>query len=64
MHALVALTWPFAIVATFTLKLPVTVTLISFLPLYALLFQLVAAVIGAFAFTREYGYWMPSGCRH
>jgi glycosyltransferase XagB len=58
-HALITLTWPLAIVSILALKLPVAVTLISFLPLYALVFQLLASVIGAFAFTREYGFRMP-----
>jgi len=58
-HAIITLTWPLAIVATLALKLPVAVTLIAFLPLYALIFQLLASVIGAFAFTREYGFRMP-----
>ena len=58
-HAAITLTWPLAIVAILVLKLPVAVTLISFLPLYALVFQLLASVIGAFAFTREYGFRMP-----
>src|SRR5262249_16826028 len=48
-----------AIVAILLLKLPIAVTLISFLPMYALIFQLLASVIGAFAFTREYGFKMP-----
>ena len=58
-HAFITLTWPLAVIAILLLKLPVAVTLISFLPLYALVFQLLASVIGAFAFTREYGYRMP-----
>ena len=58
-HALITLTWPLAIVAILVLKLPISVTLISFLPMYALIFQLLASVVGAYAFTREYGFRMP-----
>jgi cellulose synthase/poly-beta-1,6-N-acetylglucosamine synthase-like glycosyltransferase/transposase len=59
LQALLALLWLPAIVAVLWLKLPVLVAMISFLPLYALFLQFLATIVGAFAFTREYGSKFP-----
>ncbi len=58
-QALLMLVWPLTIAAVLLLKMPVPVAIISFLPLYALAFQFLAAVAGAFVFTREYGVRFP-----
>jgi cellulose synthase/poly-beta-1,6-N-acetylglucosamine synthase-like glycosyltransferase len=58
-HAVIALTWPLAVASALLTKMPVTVTLFTFLPLYALVFQLLASIVGAYAFAREYGFKMP-----
>ena len=55
----ITLLWPLAIIAGFILKVPVPVAIASFLPLYAMLFQLVLMVVGAFMFGREYGLRVP-----
>jgi cellulose synthase/poly-beta-1,6-N-acetylglucosamine synthase-like glycosyltransferase len=53
------LMWPLTLVAVLVLKLPVTVAVVSFVPLYVLLFQLLISLIGAYMFTREYGFRFP-----
>jgi cellulose synthase/poly-beta-1,6-N-acetylglucosamine synthase-like glycosyltransferase len=53
------LIWPFAILAGLFMKVPLLVAMASFLPLYAMLFQLVLMVVGAFMFAREYGLPVP-----
>lgn len=58
-QAPITLIWPFAILAGLLLKVPVPVALASFLPLYAMIFQLVLMVVGAFMFAREYGLRVP-----
>jgi hypothetical protein len=58
-QAPVTLLWPFAILAGLLLKVPVPIAMVSFLPLYAMLFQLVLMVVGAFIFAREYGLRVP-----
>jgi cellulose synthase/poly-beta-1,6-N-acetylglucosamine synthase-like glycosyltransferase len=54
-EALYMLLWPLTFVEVLLLKEPVLVVMLSFLPLYALFLQFVAAAVGAFVFTREYG---------
>jgi cellulose synthase/poly-beta-1,6-N-acetylglucosamine synthase-like glycosyltransferase len=54
-EALYMLLWPLTLVEVLLLKEPVLVVMLSFLPLYALFLQFVAAAVGAFVFTREYG---------
>jgi len=49
------LLWPLALAAAIFLKVPLLVAMISFLPLYALLFQLLITIAGALMFGREYG---------
>ncbi len=58
-QALLILIWPLTIAAVLFLKMPVPVAIVSFLPLYALVFQYLATVAGAFVFTREYGFRFP-----
>jgi len=58
-QALLMLVWPLTIAAVLLLKMPVPVAIVSFLPLYALAFQYLAAVAGAFVFTREYNFRFP-----
>jgi glycosyltransferase XagB len=58
-QAVLALLWLPTVLAVLWLKLPVLATLVSCLPLYTLLFQLVATVVGAFLFAREYGVTLP-----
>ncbi|HZR40239.1 MAG TPA: glycosyltransferase [Ktedonobacteraceae bacterium] len=53
-QAILLLLWPFTIANMLLLKEPVMVTMISFLPLYALWLQFALTVMGAFMFTREY----------
>jgi cellulose synthase/poly-beta-1,6-N-acetylglucosamine synthase-like glycosyltransferase len=53
------LLWPLAVVAGLFLKVPVPIAMASFLPLYALLFQLLLMMVGAFMFAREYGLRVP-----
>ncbi len=58
-QAFLMLLWPLAILDVLWVKVPDLVAMISFLPLYALLFQLVATITGAFIFTKEYGLKFP-----
>ncbi len=51
--------WPLAIASFLWLDLPTLVAMVSFLPLYALMLQLVAVVVGNFVFAREYQLPMP-----
>lgn len=64
LHAALTLLWPLIIISMFWLKLPVPVTMVSFLPAYALLFQFVLSVVGAHMLAREYAmrfpFWMPA----
>lgn len=59
LQAALTLLWIPALLTALWMKLPVWVAMISFLPLYGLLFQLVVAVVGAYMFTREYGLRFP-----
>lgn len=59
LQATLLLLWPLMLLAALWIKLPLLVTMVSFLPLYVLLLQLVATVIGARLFTREYGLRLP-----
>lgn len=58
-QAVLTLLWPVMLLLILWLKLPVTTTIVSFLPLYALALQLLAAIVGAWMFTREYGFRFP-----
>ncbi len=58
-QALLTLLWPVMILTILGLKLPVLATMLSFLPLYALMFQFLASLVGAWMFTREYRLRMP-----
>jgi cellulose synthase/poly-beta-1,6-N-acetylglucosamine synthase-like glycosyltransferase len=62
-QALLTLLWPVMILTILGLKLPLPATMLSFLPLYALLFQFLAYLVGAWMLTREYRLafplWMP-----
>jgi cellulose synthase/poly-beta-1,6-N-acetylglucosamine synthase-like glycosyltransferase len=58
-QAPITLIWPLAILAGLFLKVPVPVAMASFLPLYAMLFQLALMVVGACMFAREYGLRVP-----
>jgi len=58
-QALLVLLWPVTIATTIWLKLPVPVAMLSFLPLWALLLQLLVTIVGARVFTREYGLRFP-----
>ncbi len=58
-QALLTLLLPLSIAAVVWVKLPVLVAVLAFLPLYALIFQYLASVVGAFIFTQEYGYAFP-----
>ncbi len=51
--------WPLAIASFLWLDLSTLVAMVSFLPLYALMLQLVAVVVGNFVFAREYQLPMP-----
>jgi len=58
-QALLVLLWPVTILTVVGLKLPVVAAMLSFLPLYALLFQLIVTIVGARIFTKEYGLRSP-----
>jgi cellulose synthase/poly-beta-1,6-N-acetylglucosamine synthase-like glycosyltransferase len=58
-QGLLVLLWPMTVLMILLLKVHVIVAIVSFLPLYALLLQLLAVTVGMFLFTREYGYRMP-----
>lgn len=53
-QATLMLLWPLTLIYMFFLKEPVTVTMLTFLPLYTLWLQLVVTIIGVFMFAREY----------
>jgi cellulose synthase/poly-beta-1,6-N-acetylglucosamine synthase-like glycosyltransferase len=59
LHVALMFLWPFAIFGGLFMKMPVMVTLVAFLPLYAVVFQFLASVIGAHLFAREYGLRLP-----
>jgi hypothetical protein len=58
-QSVLTLLWLPTVLAVLWLKLPVLTALVSFLPLYALLFQLLTTVVGAVIFAREYGVPFP-----
>jgi glycosyltransferase XagB len=58
-QGLLLLLWPLTLLTIVWIKVPVLVAMISFLPLYALLFQFVVTAVGAFLFTKEYGLRFP-----
>jgi cellulose synthase/poly-beta-1,6-N-acetylglucosamine synthase-like glycosyltransferase/putative flippase GtrA len=58
-QGMLTLLWPVTLLTVVGLKIPVLATMIAFLPLYALLFQLLACIVGAWMFTREYGLKFP-----
>ena len=58
-QGLLTLLWPITVAGVLWLRLPVPVVIASFLPLYALCFQLVASLLGAFLFGREYHARIP-----
>lgn len=62
-QSLLLLYIPIALWVAFTLKLPVVVSLFSFIPLYIFLLQLVVYIVGLYEFTNSYGlklpFWMP-----
>lgn len=57
------LLWPAMLLSVLWLRLPLGVTLVSFLPLYAFVMQFVVSVIGAWMFSREFKLrfpiWLP-----
>lgn len=53
-QALLFLMYPLFIIEVFFLKMSALAAMVSFLPLYALLFQCMATAVGAILFTREY----------
>lgn len=59
LQAILTLLWIPAVLAVFWLKMPAWMALLSFLPLYSLIFQFLTTVVGAFVFTREYGMKFP-----
>ena len=54
MQALLLLYMPLGIALAVTQKLPVWVTLLSFIPLYLFALQLLTTLIGLYIFTKEY----------
>ena len=58
-QAAVLFLWPVNILETFWLKQNLLVTMLTFLPLYALLLQFLATTVGAFLFTKEYDLKFP-----
>ncbi|HZU01497.1 MAG TPA: glycosyltransferase, partial [Ktedonobacteraceae bacterium] len=58
-QAIITLLWIPAVLSVFWLRLPASIALLSFLPLYSLLFQLLTTVVGAYMFTREYHLKFP-----
>jgi len=59
LNAALTVLWPVVLISVLWLRLPTPVAMLSFLPAYALLFQLVATVVGARLFTREYRFRLP-----
>jgi hypothetical protein len=58
-QAFITLLWIPAVLSVFWLRLPASIALLSFLPLYSLLFQFLTTVVGAYVFTREYHLKFP-----
>jgi len=53
-QAILLLLWVPTILSVLWLRLPITIALVSFLPLYSFLFQFLITAIGAFIFVKEY----------
>ena len=51
--------WPFAVLGGLLLNTPIVVAMTTFLPLYALVLQFLATLVGARLFTREFGLRLP-----
>lgn len=58
-QAVLTLLWPLILPMILWLKLPVAVAIISFLPLYSLMFQFLTNIVGAWMFAREYRFRFP-----
>ena len=58
-QGLLVLLLPLMLLSIFFLRVHVLIAIISFLPLYALGLQFLAALVGMFIFVRTYGYRMP-----
>lgn len=58
-QAMMTLLLPASLGAAIWLKAPVLVTMVAFLPLYALVLQLACSVVGTVLFTREFGLRLP-----
>lgn len=54
-QAFFGLLWPITFLMVFTVKMPVGLAMISFLPLYTFFFQFLAGFIGLLEFSRAYG---------
>jgi cellulose synthase/poly-beta-1,6-N-acetylglucosamine synthase-like glycosyltransferase len=59
LQAILTMIWPVMVIAALWLRLPTVVVMLSFLPLYAFIVQLVVTVVGAYRFTGEYHFRMP-----
>ena len=53
-QAILTVLIPLTLLEMFLLKEPVIITMLSFLPLYTLVLQLIISIVGAFLFTHEY----------
>lgn len=53
-QALLFMLWPTVVIGAILLKVPIPVALVSFVPLYVLLFQLVIQLIGAVLFASDF----------
>jgi cellulose synthase/poly-beta-1,6-N-acetylglucosamine synthase-like glycosyltransferase len=58
-QAPITLLWPIAVLAAMIVRVPFPIAMASFLPIYALLFQLTLTVVGAFMFADLYGLRVP-----
>lgn len=61
LDAALLLSLPLIIIGGFFMKLPVPVALLSYLPLYAVVLQIVANMVGAWMFAREFNHGRPIG---
>lgn len=59
LQVLLALFMPFTLWIALTLKLPVLVSMLSFLPLYIIGLQIATTIVGVFEFTRAYRMKFP-----
>jgi cellulose synthase/poly-beta-1,6-N-acetylglucosamine synthase-like glycosyltransferase len=51
--------WPVAILGGFLVNTPIAVAMLTYAPMYVLLLQFLASLVGARLFTREYGLRLP-----